>query len=121
MSKKRDRERAIFAAFLEVAPEFIGEQLASWEQPKQENDFPGIVGKTASGRRIGVELGEWLNPDEIASAKQKERIEASFLEAIGDQGTNTTDHIRYVWLRPKIVMKPSDAGDFRQQFFDFLR
>jgi len=51
-----------------------------------------------SGRRIGVELGEWLNEEEIQAAKQKERLEEASLNDIGDQGPNPTQHIRYVWL-----------------------
>ncbi len=61
MSRKREHERALFAAFLNVDPEFAGERLADWHQPEDERDFPDIIGTSVTGRRIGVELGEWLN------------------------------------------------------------
>jgi hypothetical protein len=56
MSRKRDHEKAIFRAFLDLEPEFAGERLAEWEQPEDEREFPDI--RAMSGRRFGVELGE---------------------------------------------------------------
>jgi hypothetical protein len=88
MSRKREHERALFTAFIDVAPEFAGERLADWDQPKDERDFPDIVGTSVKGRKIGVEIGEWLNEEEIQAAKQKERLEEGILNAIGDQGPN---------------------------------
>jgi putative PIN family toxin of toxin-antitoxin system len=120
MSRKREHERVLFAAFLDIEPEFAGEGLADWHQPPDESDFPDIKGTSVSGRCIGVEIGEWLNEDEIAAAKRKEKTEASFLEAIGDQGANPTQHIRYVWLHPKGRIAVADARGFREQLFGFI-
>ena len=63
-SEKRQRERQVFEWFLELQPQFAGEPLRSWRQPDDENEFPDIEAVTTSGRRIGVELGEWLNEDD---------------------------------------------------------
>jgi hypothetical protein len=122
MSEKRDHERALFKAFLEIEPEFCGERLESWAQPEDENDFPDIRGKSVSGKSVGVEIGEWLNEDEIGAAKRKEKTEAAFLEAIGDQGANPTQHVKYVWLYPgpKGRISPADAQAFREQLFGFI-
>ena len=119
MSRKREHERALFAAFLGVAPEFAGERLADWQQPKDESDFPDIIATSVTGRKIGVELGEWLNEDEIQAAKHKERLEEAFLDAIGDQGPNPTLYIRFVWLhpKPKARIAPADRARFREQLF----
>lgn len=117
MSEKRGYERALFAAFLEAAPDFSGEPLAKWSQPKDEREFPDIVGESVAGRRVGVEIAEWLNQDEIQEGKRKERIEEGFLAAIGDQGTNPTRHIKFVWLRPKQQIKTADADRFREELF----
>lgn len=81
MSQKRDNEKAIFEAFLESEPEFAGERLADWSQPPDERDFPDIIGKSVTGRRVGVEIVEWLNESEIQTAKQRERTEQEFLSA----------------------------------------
>ena len=119
MSRKREHERALFAAFLDVEPEFSGERLADWQQPKDESDFPDIIATSVTGRKVGVELGEWLNEEEIQAAKQKERLEEAFLSAIGDQGPNPTQHIRFVWLhpKPKARITPADVAGFRDQLF----
>lgn len=122
MSGKREHEHTLFKAFVELEPEFAGEALADWHQPKQENAFPDIVGTTVSGRRVGVELGEWINQDEMQAAKAKEQREEEFLAAVGDQGTNTTQHIQFVWLHPKAKARiaPVDASEFREQLFGFI-
>jgi hypothetical protein len=119
MSRKREHERALFTAFLDVEPEFAGERLVDWQQPTDESDFPDIIATSVTGRKIGVELGEWFNEDEMQAAKHKERLEESFLAAIGEQGSNPTQHIRFVWLRPKQKARiaPSDVSGFRDQLF----
>jgi hypothetical protein len=123
MSRKRDHEKAIFRAFLDLEPEFAGERLAEWEQPEDEREFPDIRAKSVSGRRVGVELGEWLNEEEIAAAKSKESVEASILSAIGEQGANSTRHVDFVWLHPKldVRVKSSEAAAFRDQIFALIQ
>jgi hypothetical protein len=117
MGAKRDNERVLFESFLKVQPEFAGEPLSAWEQPNDERDFPDIIGTSVTGKKIGVEIGEWLNEEEIQAAKKKERTEEEFLNAIGDQGPNPTRHIRYIWLRPKKGILAKDASAFREQLF----
>jgi hypothetical protein len=120
-SAKRERERRIFAGFVQLLQEFSGEPLAGWDQPEQENDFPDIIGETVSGRRIGVELGEWLNAKEMAAAMTKERREECINAAIGQQGDNPTTHIKYLWLHPKGHVHAKDYAQFREQLFDIIR
>jgi hypothetical protein len=52
-------EKIIFDAFLRIQPDFADEAITSWEQTKA--DPPDVLCVTRSGRRIGVELAEWLN------------------------------------------------------------
>ena len=66
---KREHEKAIFEAFLRVMPQFAGETLRDWSQPQDCSEFPDVICTTLSGQRIGVELGEWLNEDEMCKAK----------------------------------------------------
>jgi len=63
-SNKRETEKEIFAALLKAAPRFVGEPIENWAQPADEKDFPDVVCRTPSGKRIGVELGEWLNEEQ---------------------------------------------------------
>src|SRR5688572_13871558 len=115
MSRKREHERALFEAFLEAAPDFADERLANWEQPKDERDFPDIVAMSVTERKVGVEIAEWLNEGEIQEAKRKERIEEGILRAIGEQGLNPTENIRFVWLHPKARARIAtpDVSGFR--------
>jgi hypothetical protein len=121
MSEKRDREIGHFKGFLELEPEFCGEPLAKWDTPDDEKDFPDVKGLSASGKKIGVEIGEWLNEDEMAASKSKEKREAAYLDAIGDQGKRFTKNIEYIWLyarRGRIEDK--DSAAFREQLFRYV-
>jgi hypothetical protein len=117
----RNAEKIIFEAFLGSKPDFAGEAIGSWEQPDQ--DPPDILCLTASGRRIGVELGEWLNEEQIREAKGSEAIQDSILTAIGPQPTNDTENIYFAWLhpRPKARVKPADVPAFRSEILDLVR
>lgn len=116
---QREHEKAIFEAFLRVMPGFAGETLKDWSQPVDEKEFPDIVCMSTSAQRIGVELGQWLDPEQMRDAKGMGRIQDSILEALGDQGHNTTENILRLWLspKPKARLKPSDATPFRKQLF----
>jgi len=120
---KREHEKAIFQAFMKVSPEFAGEKISKWHQPADETDFPDIVCTSQSGRRIGVELGEWLNEGQIGAAKGLDRIQKSMLEAIGTQGDNNTEYIYHVWLFPKAKarVKTQDADPFREELFSYIQ
>lgn len=120
---KREHEKAIFSAFLRVEPRFSGEEIIDWEQPEDEKEFPDVICVSESGLKVGVELGEWLNEDEIRHAKGMDRIQSSILAAIGEQGENNTDNILFVWLVPKSKprIKPSDAQAFRNQLLECIR
>ena len=86
---KREQEKAIFTAFLRVEPRFFGEEIIEWKQPEDEKEFPDVICVSESGLKVGVELGQWLNEDEIRHAKGMEHIQSSVLAAIGKQGDNT--------------------------------
>lgn len=119
---KREQEKAIFTAFLRVEPRFFGEEIIEWKQPEDEKEFPDVICVSESGLKVGVELGQWLNEDEIRHAKGMEHIQSSVLAAIGKQGDNNTDNIRFVWLvpKPKAHIKPSDGKAFRKQLFECI-
>jgi hypothetical protein len=102
-SKKRKHEKAIFEAFLRVLPNFAGEPIqGEAKQPADEKEFPDVVCTTISGKRIGVELGEWFNEQELRSIKSMEGIQKSILDAIGPQGNNETGNIYVVWPKAKV-------------------
>lgn len=119
---KREHEKAIFEAFLRIMPGFAGETLKEWWLPQDEKEFPDVICNTINGRRIGVELGEWLNEEEMRNAKGMKRIQDSILSAVGTQGNNTTENIFFLWLfpKPKARVKPADVDPFRRQLFCYI-
>jgi hypothetical protein len=123
MASKREREENIFAAFLRVSPDFLGEKVVDWEQPEDEKEFPDVICKTESGRRVGVEIGEWLNQEEFSARIVITRLQRSFLDAIGEQGENQTNNIGVIVLSPagKKPIKPADIIDFRSQLFSYIK
>ena len=86
-----------------------------------EKEFPDVTCKTESGRRVGVEMGEWLNEDQTRVRKGMERLEQSILDAIGEQGENQTYNICAIFLSPAgKPIKPADKELFRSQLFDYI-
>src|SRR3990172_59073 len=121
--KKREHEKTIFDAFFRVYPYFAGEPIqGEVKQPADENEFPDVICTTASGKRIGVELGQWFNEQELRTAKSMERIQKSILDAIGPQGNNETDNIYVVWLKPKVKarIKSEDKVAFCKEIFQYI-
>ncbi len=122
-SKKREHEKAIFEAFRRVCPDFAGESIqGEAKQPADETEFPDVICTTVSGKRIGVELGQWFNEEELRTAKSMERIQNSVLDAIGPQGNNETDNIYVVRPEPKVKarVKSEDKAAFRKEIFQYI-
>jgi len=120
---KREHERAVFEAFLRAMPGFAGEPIRDWQQPGDEKEFPDVVCTTDAGHKIGVELGQWLDAEQMRNAKGMDRIQESILAAVGTQGQNTTENVLCLWLSPKprARVRPDDVAGFRAQLFDYIR
>lgn len=128
------REKLIFRSFLNLCSEFAGEPIKEWDvvdkwyanrapapAPKPFDKRPDIIALTASGKRIGIELKSWVNQEQIAEARERERIQDDILKAIGKQPPNETKNIGYVWLLPKHVrFDGRDVADFRDQLFRLI-
>ncbi|MGI9069223.1 MAG: hypothetical protein ACR2HX_22820 [Pyrinomonadaceae bacterium] len=128
------REKFIFESFLKVCPEFAGEPIKEWDvvdewyanralalPPKPFDRRPDIIALTVSGKRIGIELKSWVSQEQIAEARERERIQDVILKAIGKQPPNETENIGNVWLSPKQVrFDARDAADFRDQLFRLI-
>jgi hypothetical protein len=74
------------------------------------------------GQRIGFELKEWLNEEQMQRAKGRERIQESILEAIGEYPPNGYKYIAYLWLFPKtrLRVKETDQEAFRNELFQLI-
>jgi len=69
---KWEREAGIFASFLEAAPDFAGEQIAEWKHNR--NNSPDIVCIDRLGKRIGVEMTEWLHEQQTRDFSRWEKV-----------------------------------------------
>lgn len=85
-AKMAQNEKLVFESFLTVFPDFAGEPIEEWDvvedwyakraldpPPHPFDKRPDIIARTASGKRIGVELKSWVNRDQIAEARKQER------------------------------------------------
>jgi hypothetical protein len=70
--EKWDREKGIFASFLDAAPDFAGEEIPDWKH--NQSDSPDIVCIDRSGNRIGVEMTEWLHEQQTRDFSRWERV-----------------------------------------------
>jgi hypothetical protein len=113
-------EKETFAAFLAAAPDFAGEAVRDWHQPKQ--DPPDVLCSTVSGRQVGLELTGWIDEEQIADAKSIESMENSIRKAIQPEPPNNTEHIHFAWLLtlPKARVNPADAAAFRTELLQLV-
>ena len=120
MTTNKDLERAVFEIFLDASPDFKA-QVSSFGHP--DDDPPDILCSMADGRRVGFELKQWLNEDQMRHARGRERIEESILRAVGEQSPNSNQHVARVWLFPKlkIGVKSADQETFRDELFRLIR
>ena len=128
------REKVVFESFLKICPEFAGEPIEKWDvverwyadramapPPKPFDKRPDIIALTASGKSIGIELKSWVNQEQIAQARDRERIQDGILKAIGKQPPNQTQNIGYAWLLPRHVrFDARDGADFRDQLLSLI-
>jgi hypothetical protein len=70
--KKWEREKGIFASFLEAAPNFAGEPLIEWRH--NQNHSPDIICTDRQRKTIGVEMTEWLHKYQTRQFSRWERV-----------------------------------------------
>ncbi len=118
MSKKQALEKGIFDCFVRLHPEFAGRAVTA----SIGNDPPDILCIDADGKRIGVELGEWLDEIQIAMGKKREGIEKSFRTVIASDQEIPPEHIGISWigLEKEIPLNGVDAPTFRKEIYELI-
>lgn len=131
---KTEQEKTLFRSFLKLHPGFAGEPIREWHHVSEwyeitgkprpavpDHDRPDIICATESARLEGVELKVWLNKEQIAEARLRERIEDTISKAIGEQPLNTYRTISRVWLDPiETRMQSGDVEIFRTELLSFI-
>jgi len=105
-------EKRMFTAFLNDWPLFAGSPVVSWTQP--QSDPPDIACDLKDGRTIGLELTNWLNERQIASAKEQESMEEPFQRALLGV-RNETQHLKLVWMNVKERLRKEDEAALRDE------
>src|SRR5688572_17773395 len=111
----RDNEKRAFQAFRELHPELAGEGFACGPGA----DPPDVL-CLAPDLRIGVEIAEWVDEWHIAFAKQHEREEESFKQAIDTRSLPPLTNVGNVWIHPRKSLPLKASEDFRAALLDFL-
>ncbi|MBL8206451.1 MAG: hypothetical protein JNM09_19595 [Blastocatellia bacterium] len=114
----KKNERAIFELFHRIRPDFAG-RLIEWEEG---TDPPDVICFDKEGKRLGVELAEWLNEEQMKASKLRERIEESFLKISRSQDVAPPSDIGMIWLntKPNTQLRESDADNFRSEIYAFI-
>jgi hypothetical protein len=107
-AKHAEEEKAIFDAFLKVHPSFAA-TVASTIQPDAQ--FPDVIVRRRDGSQIDFELVQWLNEDQTARGKRREKLGEAIEAAIGKQGANTSRHFGFVMLFPCASLPRFDRAD----------
>lgn len=122
-------EKAIFEAFNATEANFAGEPV-SWLEGA---DPPDVLCETGNGRRIGVELGEWLHESQTARAGAFKTLEGEIAnEAVKQNFADLLKQYRVLLHRkqeiyqtkagPKYVFPTkADRCKFKSELFDLLR
>lgn len=70
--EKWNREKVIFASFLEIQPDFAGNPIMEWRH--NGNKTTDILCMAAQGVRVGVEVTEWLDETQIRDYMRWEKL-----------------------------------------------
>jgi hypothetical protein len=116
---KREREAAIFRAFIAAKDDFAGGPISVWIQP--DSDPPDVLCRTATGKVVGVELKTWVNEKQVREAKTLEARQDAIRDALAPQPPNTSAHIAFVWLTvTDRSLRSTEATSFKDELLGFL-
>jgi hypothetical protein len=111
-------EHTIFEAFIAVRPDFAGRAL----ECKPGADPPDFIGTDAEGKRVGVELGEWLNEEQMRISVARERKKDSFMSAVKSEEVEPPTNVGMVWMGKLdgVALRAEDAAQFQKEIFAYV-
>ncbi len=109
LTTKQKGEAANFAAFYSACPDFAGRALVSIQWG---GDPPDVLCLDAQGKRIGVELVQWVNERQMAESKATYKLEGSYRLAIRSSYEQPPASIGLIFMytKPKILLAANDAA-----------
>src|SRR5437867_1024729 len=117
----REHEIAIFKFFREKKPGFAG-RTVNCVPGSNPNNPPDFICTGEDAKRIGVELGEWLNQGQMATEREAEVSEKSFADALESNKTTHPRNFGHVWIgrKGKARIKTTDVAQFKTEMYTLM-
>ena len=110
-------EKQIFTAFMSDCPLFAGSPVTNWTQPQREP--LDVECDLQDGRAVGLQLTNWLNQRQIASAREQESMEEPFRRALHGI-PNETLHFHLVWMNVKERLRRGDEDALKDEIIRLM-
>ena len=114
---KQKGEAGNFEAFRLANPNFAGRPLISVQWG---GDPPDVLCLDAIAKRIGVELVQWVNQQQMAESKARYEVEESYRLVILSSLESPPKNIGIIYLYAKIHLTPQNAAMFRSELYRFI-
>jgi hypothetical protein len=116
---KEKAEAANLAAFIEACPNFAGRTIVDIQRGGDPPDFLCLDGL---GKRIGVELVQWINEQQTGPSKRRFSLEESYTSVIRSMYEQPPKHIGMVFINAKdgVSLATTDAAAFRNEVYKFV-
>ncbi|HKV05913.1 MAG TPA: hypothetical protein VJO53_12525 [Candidatus Acidoferrales bacterium] len=114
---KQRGESANFEAFRLANPSFAGRPLVSI---RWGGDPPDVLCLDAEGKRVGVELVQWVNGQQMAESKERFKLEDSYRIVIRSSYERPPKNIGLIFIDPKTLLTPQQAATFRSELYGLV-
>ena len=117
---KETTECQVFQAFYELELNFAGRPIKDWAKGANP---PDILCHDLEGKRIGVELTEWLKGSQMASEMARRTLYDSYSGIIRSDRETPPRNVENVTvgLKSDALPRESEQGEFRRELFDCIR
>jgi hypothetical protein len=119
ITAKEKAEAANFAAFTDACPNFAGRDFVSIQRGADPPDFLCV---DAAGKRVGVELVQWINEEQTGPSKELFRLEESYQRVIGSSRVRLPANIGmvFIYAKDRVSLAARDAALFYKELYKFV-
>jgi len=85
-------------------------------------DPPDVLCLDAPGKRIGIELVQWVNERQMVASKARFKLEDSYRFAIrsSDEQPPANIGLVFIYTKDNVILLPQNATAFRKELYDFV-
>jgi hypothetical protein len=119
ITSKQKAEAANFEAFKGAHPNFAGRPLVAIQWG---GDPPDVLCLDRPGKRIGVELVQWVNERQMAASKARFKLEDTYRLAIRSSYEQPPANIGlvFIYAKDKTLLAQKNVTVFRKELYDFV-